>query len=256
MVGGAASTLAADAAVGAVAEPGSRTVRVGDFGRGFVNEGGDVGPGFFPGFCVSFDAGTGAFGGADGRLGLSAVVFLVSSGISPFDCFEAGIFGDIFVESGCFIGVAVSLGVMGAGSGEVLGLLLDFSAVEDAGGADGFFPRLERRGEFSVLDCCPGFCAGASFGLPLAIGVLGLVACCTEDCIGSAAAVFSSCSNGDPFNIDPKGDDSLSRAVPPETAVASFGSNGSMTAVLSSAAELGLSGLAVEVTPFAVPRLL
>lgn len=117
MVGGAASTLAADAAVGAVAEPGSRTVRVGDFGRGFVNEGGDVGPGFFPGFCASFD--TGAFGAADGRLGLSAVVFLVSSGISSFDCFEAGIFGDIFVESGCFVGVAVSLGVMGAGSGEV-----------------------------------------------------------------------------------------------------------------------------------------
>ena len=119
VVGGAASTLAADAAVGAVAEPGSRTVRVGDFGRGFVNEGGDVGPGFFPGFCASFADGTGAFGGADGRLGLSAVVFLVSSGISFFDCVEAGIFGDIFVESGCFVGVAVSLGVMGAGSGEV-----------------------------------------------------------------------------------------------------------------------------------------
>ena len=119
MVGGAASTLAADAAVGAVAEPGSRTVRVGDFGRGFVNEGGDVGPGFFPGSCAGFDDGTGAFGGADGRLGLSAVVLLVSSGISFFGFFEAGIFGDICVESRCFVGVAVSLGVIGAGSGEI-----------------------------------------------------------------------------------------------------------------------------------------
>ena len=119
VVGGAASTLAADAAVDAVAEPGSRTVRVGDFGRGFVNEGGDVGPGFFPGFCASFDAATGAFGGTDGRLGLSAVVFLVSSRISFFGCFEAVIFGDTFAGSGCFVGVAVSLGVMGAGRGEV-----------------------------------------------------------------------------------------------------------------------------------------
>ena len=119
VAGGAASTLAVDAAVGAVAEPGSRTGRVGDFGRGFVNEGGDVGPGFFPGFCASFDIGTGAFGGADARLGLSAAIFLVSSGISFFGCFEAGIFGDIFVESGFFVGVAVSLGFMGAGSGEV-----------------------------------------------------------------------------------------------------------------------------------------
>ena len=119
MMGGAASTLAADAAVGAVAEPGGRIVRVGDFGRGFVNEGGDVGPDFFPGFCASFDAATGAFGGTEGRLGLSAVVFLVSSGNSFFDCFEAGIFGDIFVGSDCFVGVAVSLRVMGVGSGEV-----------------------------------------------------------------------------------------------------------------------------------------
>ena len=135
-------------------------------------------------------------------------------------------------------------------------MLLDFSAVEDAGGADGFFPTLERRGAIFVLDCSPGFCAGASFSLPLVIGVLGLLACCPEDCISSAAAVFSSCSNGDPFNIDPNGEDSLSRAAPLETTVASFGSDGSMTAGSSSAAELGLSGLAVEVTPFAIPRLL
>ena len=256
MVGGAASTLAADAAVGAVAEPGNRTARVGDFGRGFVNEGGDVGPGFFPGFGASFDAGTGAFGGADDWLGLSAVVFLVALGISFFDCSEAGIFGDICVESGCFVGVAVSLGAMGAGSGEVLGLLLDFSSVEDAGVADDFFPTLERRGAIFVLDCCPGFCAGASFSLPLVIGVLGLLACCPEDCIGSAAAVFSSCSNGDPFNIDPNGDDSPCRAAPSETTFASFGSDDSMTAVSSSAAELGLSGFVVEVTPFSISRLL
>lgn len=134
-------------------------------------------------------------------------------------------------------------------------MLLGFSAVEDAGEADGFFPILERRGAIIVLDCCPGFCAVASFSLPLVIGVLGLLACFPEDCIGSAVAVFSSCSNGDPFNIDPNGDDSLSRAALPETTVASFGSDGSMTAVSSSAAELGLSGLAVKVTPFAIPRL-
>ena len=135
-------------------------------------------------------------------------------------------------------------------------MLLLFSAVEDAGGADGFFPTLERRGAFSVLDCCSGLCAWASLNLPLVNGVLGLLACCPEDCIGSAAAVFSSCSNGDPFNIDPNGEELPSRAAPPETTVASFGSDGSMTAVSSSAAELGLSGLAVEVMPFDIPRLL
>ena len=135
-------------------------------------------------------------------------------------------------------------------------MLLEFSAVEDAGGAAGFFPILEGREAIFVLDCGPAFCAGASFGLPLVIGVLEPLACCPEDCIGSAAAVFSSCSNGDPFNIDPNGDDSPSRAAPPETTAASFGSDGSMTAVSSSAAELGLSGMAVEVTPFAIPRLL
>ena len=133
---------------------------------------------------------------------------------------------------------------------------MDFSAVDDTGEAGDFFPTLERRGAIFVLDCSPGFCAGPSFSLPLVIGVLGLLACCPGDCIGSAAAILPSCSNGDPFNIDPNGDDSLSRAAPLETTVASFGSDGSMTAVSSSAAELGLSGLAVEVTPFAIPRLL
>ena len=134
-------------------------------------------------------------------------------------------------------------------------MLLDFSAVEDTGGTDGFCPIPEGREAIFVLDCGPDFCAGASFGLPLVIGVRGLLDCCPEDCIGSAAAVFSSCSNGDPFNIDPNGDGSPSRAAPRETTLASFGSDGSMTAVSSSAAELGLSGLAVEVTPFAIPRL-
>ena len=41
--GGPPPSLAADAAVGAVADEGRRTGRVGDFGRGLVR--GDVGPG-------------------------------------------------------------------------------------------------------------------------------------------------------------------------------------------------------------------
>ncbi len=141
----AASSLAADAAVGAVAEPGSRTGRVGDFGRGFVNDGGDgrvgdirrgfvndggdgrvgdfgrgfvndggdEGPGFFPGLSAGFDAAAGALGATDDRLGFSAVVFFASL-TSVFGSFEVADFGDIFLDDGCLLGVAAFLGVVGA----------------------------------------------------------------------------------------------------------------------------------------------
>ena len=103
---GATSSLAADAAVGAVAELGSRTGRVGDFGRGFVNDGGDVGPGFFPGFGAGFDATAEALGATNARLGLSTVVFLASKRGSVFGSLEAAEFGDIFLGAGCLLGVA------------------------------------------------------------------------------------------------------------------------------------------------------
>ena len=113
---GAASILAADAAVGAVAELGSRAERVGDLGRGFVNDGGDVGTGFFPGFGAGFDAAAEAFGTADSRLGLSAVVFFASLRTSFFGSFEAADFGEIFLGGDCLLGVSAFLGEMGAGA--------------------------------------------------------------------------------------------------------------------------------------------
>ena len=113
------------------------------------------------------------------------------------------------------------------------------------------------------MDRNPAFSAVTSFDLPLVIGVLGPLPCCSGDCVDSTAApvsrvldtslCFPSCSNGDPFRIDPNGDVSLSRASPPETAVTSFGSAGSISAVSSSAVDFGLSGLAVEGAPSIIP---
>ena len=114
----AASSLAADAAVGAVAEPGSRTGRVGDFGRGFVNDGGDEGPSFFPGLGAGFDAAAGALGATDDRLGFSAVVFFASLA-SVFGSFEAADFGDKVLYDGCLLGVAAFLGVVGVDNVDV-----------------------------------------------------------------------------------------------------------------------------------------
>lgn len=54
--GGAPSNLAADAAVGAVAEAGKRTGRVGDLGLGLVNAEA-IGSGFLTGFVVDVLAG-------------------------------------------------------------------------------------------------------------------------------------------------------------------------------------------------------
>ena len=116
---GAASSLAADAAVGAVAELGSRIGRVGDFGRGFVNDGGDVGPVFFTEFDGGFDAAIGALDTTDGRLGLSKFVFPFALGCSFFGSFEAVDFGDIFLGIGGLVGVASLLGVLGEGSADV-----------------------------------------------------------------------------------------------------------------------------------------
>ena len=116
---GAASVLAADAAVGAVAEAGSRTGRVGDFGRGFVNDDGGMGSGFFPGFGAGFETAVVTFGATDRGLGTSTTVFLASFGTSFFKSFEAADFGESFLENGCLLSVVCFLGVRGAGNVDV-----------------------------------------------------------------------------------------------------------------------------------------
>ena len=133
----------------------------------------------------------------------------------------------------------------------------DFSAVEDRGSLSNFFPIAEGREARLLLDCTPAFFGGASFGLPLVMGVFW--ACCSEDCVDSGAApiswalesslFFPSCSNGDPFSIDPNGDVSPSRAGSPETAATAFGFVDSIAAVSFSEVELGLSA---EGTPFVI----
>ena len=119
----------------------------------------------------------------------------------------------------------------------------------------------EERETILVLDCDPAFCAGASFGLPLEIGLLGSLPCSSKDCVDSAvdpvsrafdASPPSSCSKGDPFSIDPNGGFPSSGAVPSETVATDFGSDRSIVAVLSSAVESGLSCLVAEGIQFFV----
>ena len=81
----------------------------------------------------------------------------------------------------------------------------------------------------------------ASFGLPFVIGELGASTGSLGDRVGSTVApisrafapssFFSSCSNGEPFSIDPNGDAVPSRAAPLETADVSFGSECSISIV-------------------------
>ena len=145
--GGAPSSLAAEAAVGAVAEAGRRTGRVGDFGLGFTNAG-DVGPGFLTGFAVDVvDAvvGLGAvlvggFDTADGRLAglFSSLVidFFDSFGGSGFG---AAVFaGEAAFDSGSLPDAFALVGVRGA-VGAVFSCLVSEAsgAVGGTGGAAG-----------------------------------------------------------------------------------------------------------------------
>ena len=145
--GGAPSNLAAEAAVGAVAEAGRRTGRVGDLGLGFTNAG-DVGPGFltvFPIDVVDVGVGLGAvlvggFDTADGRL----AGFFSSFANSFFDScggsgFGAAVFGDeAAFESGCLPDAFAPVGVRGAVGTVVSCLVSEVSrALDGAGGATG-----------------------------------------------------------------------------------------------------------------------
>lgn len=145
--GGAPSSLAAEAAVGAVAEAGRRTGRVGDLGLGFTNPG-EVGPGFLTVFPVDvMDAGAclgavlvGGFDIAGGRLArlLSSFVkvFFASFGGSTFG---AAVFaGETAFDSGRFPDAFALVGVRGAVGAEFSCLVSEATgAVDGAGGAAG-----------------------------------------------------------------------------------------------------------------------
>ena len=145
--GGAPSSLAAEAAVGAVAEAGRRTGRVGDLGLGFTNAG-DVGPDFLNALPVDeVDAGValgavlvGGFDTADGRLaGLFSslgMVFFDSFGGSGFGAVVFA--GEAAFDSGCLPDAFALVGVRGA-VGAVFSCLVSEAsgAVGGAGGAAG-----------------------------------------------------------------------------------------------------------------------
>ena len=138
--GGAPSSLAAEAAVGAVAEAGRRTGRVGDFGLGFTNAG-DVGPGFLTAFPVDVvDTGVGlgtvlvgGFDTADGRLvglfsSFGVIIFCSFGGFG----FGAAVFaGEAAFDSGCLPDAFALVGVRGT-VGAVFSCL-----VSEASGAAG-----------------------------------------------------------------------------------------------------------------------
>ena len=122
------SCLADDAAVGAVADAGSLTGLVGDFGRGFLAPGGDVGAVFFVGLAaVVFEgvglevadlaAAIGAFAAVLSRFVAFCKVFF-GCGDGSLGLFEAGegrAFGEATLAGSWFWDVAVTDAVGGVG---------------------------------------------------------------------------------------------------------------------------------------------
>lgn len=317
--GAVPSSLAAEAAVDAVADAGSFTGRVGDLGLCFVNAetDGDVDPVFFTGgFAVEFeDAGAGF--GADAESGFEAVAargcetpdslligFLISLAASFFGASlagaalgEASFTADVFFGEGCLVGVVALVGVRGARGVAFLGSAVEMSVALDGAdevagcvsiGAGAVALGSTSVADFAIsasfglpltapaarMDCGGALLACASFGFPLtgaAIGALAsdlgacLVAVVAEDfgpCfvnLGALAffASFASLSSkGEPFSIEPKPGVWSARAVPPDTALASFESDGSIPTVLSSVVQTGLSMYAFSASSFAPSMLL
>lgn len=133
--------------MGAVAEAGSRSGRVGDFGLGFTNPG-EVGPGFLTIFAVDVVGGgaglgavlVGGFDATGGRLARLfssfAKFFFTSFGGSTFG---AAVFaGEAAFEGGCLPDAFALVGVRGTVGAEFSFLVSEASgAVDGAGGAAG-----------------------------------------------------------------------------------------------------------------------
>lgn len=145
-----------------------------------------------------------------------------------------------------------------AGSPLPVGLLSGtFGDFEGSGGEVTLVPAEVPKGAALGLVCCAGFDDSVSLDFPLTVGLaealLGFlgdrdVAAATVDFGGLEGLALSafSCSNGEPFSIDPSSVVSLPRAAPPDTTASSLGSEGSILAVPSSAEETGLSGFASD----------
>lgn len=141
------SSLAAEAAVGAVAAAGKRAMRVGDLGRGLVNaDFGEVGTDFLTGLLAEVlgawegfaGAAVAGFETADGR----PMGFFTSFTASFFGSLEDPGFGDGLLEDSllgdapCLVVAVVLVGVRGSEEIVSRGLLPDASAAVDEG-ADG-----------------------------------------------------------------------------------------------------------------------
>jgi hypothetical protein len=183
--GGATSNLAADAAVGAVAEAGKRTGRVGDLGLGFAIVEAAV-SGFLTGFSVEVLAGAtgfeiGAVGGLgtpDGRL----ACFLTSLIMSFFGSLDGTAFGDAGLtgagafDSGC-LPIAVALvGVRGAEVIVFCCLVSEVSGVVDVADAAAGWVSIGAGGAAFCFGSGGGFAAGTSFALPLVLLGIGALA--------------------------------------------------------------------------------
>lgn len=215
--GAAPPSLAAEAAVGAVAEAGRRTGRVGDLGRGLLR--GDVGPAFLlgpafdlVGFC--FAGSTVAALAAATLLTLSALVVSVG----PSVC---GVFNVEDIRDGFFV------------------------SVEDvAGFGDALVDLPSSFGSPLILAAFLGAFEGVVFST-------GISSFCTSSfCMlffldsEAPLGVSVAAPKGEPFRTEPRSGTLVSGSEPPVTAVSSFGSAGDIPAGSSSAPVTGLSGFA------------
>jgi len=224
--GGDPSTLAAAAAVRAVAAAGRRTGRVGDLGRGLLNGClGEVLSGLLTGLATELpDDGAGFEGFDDGPgAGLDAaevlcIGFLLSlansfGSLAGADFGEASLGVDCLPDAVAIFGVRgpgsiccrgsrcvvslvleATIGVAGCVSGTPSGLLSVASGVcEDSGGESNFGAA---RGAAGALDGAAfalgggaGFGDCVSFGFPLTLEFTGALVCFLGDLGGATVAV-------------------------------------------------------------------
>lgn len=128
--GGTPSNFAAEAVVGAVADAGSLTGRVGDLGRGFVKPGGEVGPTLWVGFgCADLEvAASGTFAATEVPVDFWSGILLLGFGaLSSLG--GKGCLGVVVFDGDCSIGAEGLTGVRGAGA-DFGGSLLVLTVIE------------------------------------------------------------------------------------------------------------------------------
>lgn len=217
LVGAVSPSFAAEEAVEAVAAPGRRTGRVGDFGRGFVV--GEVGPGFLTALRVgteapfsSFVAGAlSAFAPAESRLALGTGSFLGSlftlfGALDEYCCLGDAVFDGAWLPAtlGEF-GVSGDLPRFSVGAVAVAfgALVTAFLVLMDNGRDEpdalfvgevlGMDPGLDRLVDAAGLDVLACF------------GVEGVLPSTTCSWLSSAFEISpDACSKGAPLRIAPR----------------------------------------------------